>query len=399
MRRLNQKRIRSKVTNTMYVFCRGAGAALLLATALAIFPAISRGDTVLLKNGDHLTGTVTQLAGGKLTVTTSYAGALTITWDEVSSVKLDKPLLLPLEDKVDGKKLEIVGIERTPDGFSVTTSAGLQPVPAASLTALRTAAAQQAYEAALHPNWAHGWAGSANVSFAFSSGNSETTAVGTGVNFARPTRTDKTSLYYNTIYSHDGILNATTAEATNSGARYDHNLGRKVFSFATLDFQANALQNLNLREVAGGGIGFHAINVPREQLDFFAGAVYTHESYSASTTSTTTTTTSGNTTTTVTVTTPVPAETNTFGALDFGEQYTRKLGKASAFTEQAYIFPDLSDTSQFRFTLNTTLSTKISSFLSWQTTLSDIYVTNPPMGTQDNDLQMTTGLGISFTRK
>jgi len=127
--------------------------------------------------------------------------------------------------------------------------------------------------------------------------------------------------------------------------------------------------------------------------------VYTHESYSASTTSTTTTTTSGNTTTTVTVTTPVPAETNTFGALDFGEQYTRKLGKASAFTEQAYIFPDLSDTSQFRFTLNTTLSTKISSFLSWQTTLSDIYVTNPPMGTQDNDLQMTTGLGISFTRK
>jgi len=373
---------------------------LLMAAACTLLTPMGRADSIVLKNGDRITGTVTQLVAGKLTLTTSYAGALTITWNDVTELKLDKPLLLPLEDRVGGKKLEIMGIERTADGFSVTTSSGPEPVASAKLPTLRTAVAQQAYEATLHPNWAHGWAGTANVSFAVSSGNSEVASVGTGMNFARPTRTDKTSLYYNTIYSHDGILNATTADATNSGARYDHNLNKKIFAFTTLDFQVDALQHLNLRTVAGGGIGYHAIAVPRQQLDLLAGMVYTHESYSAFTdTTTTSTTTTGNTTTTVTTTSTVPAEINTFAALDLGEQFTRKLGKASSFTEQAYVFPDLNDTSQFRFTVNSTLSTKINNFLSWQTTVSDIYVTNPPAGTRDNDLVLTTGLGVSFIRK
>ena len=54
---------------------------------------------------------------------------------------------------------------------------------------------------------------------------------------------------------------------------------------------------------------------------------------------------------------------------------------------------------QYRATFNGGLSTKIKSFLSWQTTVSDVYVTNPPMGTKDNDFILTTGLGFTFTRK
>jgi hypothetical protein len=95
----------------------------------------------------------------------------------------------------------------------------------------------------------------------------------------------------------------------------------------------------------------------------------------------------------------VSPEMNSFEAINFGQQYTRKLGESSAFTEQAYIFPDLQDTSQYRFTLNSGITTKIKSFLSWQTTISDVYVTNPPAGTKDNDFILTTGLGFTFTRK
>ena len=53
-----------------------------VAAALLLLPLTAAADTVVLKNGDHLTGTVNQLAGGKLTVTTSYAGAVTISWDQ-----------------------------------------------------------------------------------------------------------------------------------------------------------------------------------------------------------------------------------------------------------------------------------------------------------------------------
>jgi putative salt-induced outer membrane protein len=361
--------------------------------AMMLLSTAAWADTVVLKNGDRLTGSVTQIAGGKLTLHTDYAGDVAIAFDQVSSVKVEKPIVLSQETKkgkrVDIRKLEITSIDRTDAGFTVTTATGTEAVPAAGLTTVRTPGAQQAYEASLHPGWLHDWTATANVSFALARGNSNTTTVGTGLNMVRPTPTDKTSLYFNEIYTHDGILDETTAEHTAAGARYDHNLNPKLFAFGTGDFATDALQFLDLRTVAGGGFGWHAIAQPKQQLDVLGGIVWTHESY-------------GTVPANLTATPPtaaVPPETNSFAALDFGEQYTRKLGAASAFTEQAYIFPDLQDTSQYRFTLNAGLSTKIKSFLSWQTTVSDVYVTNPPMGTKDNDFILTTGLGFSFTRK
>ena len=368
--------------------------------ALGLLTTAAQADTVVLINGDHLTGSVTQLDGGKLTVHTDYAGDVVIAFDKVSSVKMDKPVVLslavpPPPGKKPGKRLdirkeEITAIDRSGKDFTVTTAKGTEEIPGPTLTTVRTAAAQQAYEASLQPGWLHDWTAVANVSFALARGNSDTTTVGTGITLVRPTRTDKTSLYYTEIYTHDGLLDQTTANHTAAGARYDHNLNPKLFAFGTVDFATDALQFLDLRTVAGGGFGWHAIAKPKQQFDVLGGIVWTHENYSS-------------------FNTPnpapppanifTPAETNSFAALDFGEQYTRKLGAASSFTEQAYIFPDLQDTSQYRSTVNAGLSTKIKSFLSWQTAISDVYVTNPPTSTKNNDFILTTGLGFTFTRK
>lgn len=375
-----------------YQFCKTytsspLTASLLAALTISVLSTAALADTVVLKNGDHLTGAVTQLDGGKLTVHTDYAGDIVIAFDKVSSVKVDKPIVLSQETKkgkkVDIHKTEITSIERDDKGFTVTTPSGTLPVAAADLTTARTPAAQLAYENSLHPGWLHAWTGVANVSFAVARGNSDTTTIGTGVTLTRPTTTDKTLLYFNQVYTHDGLLNETTANLTTGGARYDHNVNPKLFAFGTGDFTSNGLQDLNLRAVVGGGFGWHAIAKPNRQFDVLGGVVWTHESYSAVNS----------------VVPPTPAETHSFAALDFGEQYTEKFGKNSIFTEQAYIFPDLQDTSQYRSTVNATFSTKIKSFLSWQTSVGDIYVTNPPSGTKDNDFILTTGLGISFTRK
>jgi len=358
-----------------------------LLTALFLLPVAALADSITLKNGDHLTGTVNQLVGGKLTVTTTYAGAVTITWDEVTSIKLDKPIIMAKETKVgkrvDITKVDITSIDRTSTGFVVTMASGSQPVAASDLTTLRSAADEVAYEASIHPNFLHGWTGAANLSIAVTSGNSENTSIGTGVNLARATKTDKSTLYFNTVYSHDNVQGITTADSTNAGVRYDHNLNPKIFGFGTLDFATDALQDLNLRTVVGGGAGWHAIAKPNRQFDVLAGVVWTHEDYSAVTN----------------VVPVVPPITNSFAALDFGEQFTEKFGKSTIFTEQAYIFPDLNDTSQYRATVNAALSTRINNFLSWQTSFSDIYVTNPPTGTKDNDVVLTTGIGFTFTRK
>ncbi|MFC5863982.1 YdiY family protein [Acidicapsa dinghuensis] len=356
-------------------------------------------DTVVLKNGDHLTGSVTQVDGGKLTLHTDYAGDIAIAFDQVVSVKTEKPVVLSLNSK-EGKKtvtrkVEITEINRTTDGFTVVTKEGPETVAKAGLTTVRTPAAQTAWEQSQHPGILHGWTTTANVSFALARGNSNTTTLGTGITAQRPTPTDKTSIYFNDIYAHTTVVTngisdtSTTADNIGAGLRYDHNVNPKTFVFGTTDFFEDQLQYLDLRSVVGGGFGWHAFKRPKQQMDVLGGLVWTHENYS---------TVPENDSTTP-ITPAVPPVTNSFAALDFGETYNAKVGANSIFTEQAYIFPDLQDTSQYRFTLNSGITTKIKSFLSWQTTVSDVYVTDPPAGTKDNDFILTTGLGFTFTRK
>lgn len=51
-------------------------------------------DTVWLNNGDRLTGTVVLLEGGKLVLSTKYAGRILIDWEDVSTLRTEQPLLI-----------------------------------------------------------------------------------------------------------------------------------------------------------------------------------------------------------------------------------------------------------------------------------------------------------------
>jgi hypothetical protein len=67
-------------------------------------------------------------------------------------------------------------------------------------------------------------------------------------------------------------------------------------------------------------------------------------------------------------------------------------------TEDFSFYPDLSDFSQYRFSLDAGVVTKINKWLGWQTSLSDRYVTDPPIpGTKSNDFILSTGLNIAFS--
>lgn len=349
---------------------------LLLGALCALGGAALHADTVILKNGDRLTGTAVKLEGGKLTFKTPYADAIAIAWDQVTTLTTDKPLVLPTPKG----NLDVTGLERSATAIVVTTPSGPTTLPIASVAVLRSPADEKTYEASLHPNWGHAWAGAANVSLALARGNADTTTFGVGVTAARTTLHDKTSLYYSSLYSEDGNATpSTSANQNGGGARYDHNLKPKFFVFGSGDFLADQLQDLELRSILGGGFGWHAVKAPKQTLDVLGGLVWTHENYSS--------------------TDAVPASTNSFAALDLSEQYTRKLGANSLFTEQATIYPDLNSLSQYQFTLNSAFSTKLAKMFNWVTTVSDNYTSFPPAGTQANDLILTTGLGVTLTRK
>jgi len=58
----------------------------------------------------------------------------------------------------------------------------------------------------------------------------------------------------------------------------------------------------------------------------------------------------------------------------------------------------LTNTGEYRGTFSFGTVTKINSWLGWQNAFEDIYVTNPPPGTRQNDILLTTGFNFSFKR-
>jgi len=331
-------------------------------------------DQVVLKNGDRLTGTITKSDDKTLLIKTEFAGEVTVQWPAVQEINSTQPLHVAL---TNGKI--VAGPVTTADGsLAITTAAnGTVTVAKADVAGLRSDAEQTAYEKSLHPGLLQGWAGGANVGFALTAGNSDTRSLALAFTADRKTLHDEIALYENVVYATNdaaGATPSTTANSNQAGARYSRNFNPRLFGFVGADFQTNALQELNLRTVLGGGLGYHAIKTAKTTLDFLVGPNYTREDYDT--------------------------VTNTFLALTLGEQLSHKLGASTLLTQSLYFFPDLSDTGQYRATFNFGSITKLSKWLGWQNAFGEIYVTNPPAATPElkkNDIILTTGLNFSFT--
>jgi len=327
-------------------------------------------DQITLSNGDRLTGTITKADGKALVIKTEFAGDVTVQWAAVSEINSAQPLHVALKS---GQTL--VGAVKTTDGNLAVAPANAQPVAVTkdAVLSLRSESEEIAHEKSLHPGLMQGWAGGANVGFALTGGNSETENLAIAFTADRKTTKDHIGLYENSVFAKDnapGSTPSTTAQATQGGARYDRNFAPRLFGFGAADFQTDALQSLDLRSVFGGGLGWHAIMNDRTTLDFLGGANYTRENYST-------------------------LQRNII-AITAGEELMHKLGKSTVIVQKLYAYPDLNEAGEYRAAFNFGTVTKLSKWLGWQNAFGDIYVTNPPVGKKTNDLQLTTGLNISF---
>lgn len=343
-------------------------------------------DQITLKNGDHLSGTVVKSDGKTLVLHTDYAGDVTVQFDAITQLTTDKELHVTTADKKT-----VVGPVSTSDGkIEVATKAGgTVEVPPAKVVLMRNDAEQLAYDKSMHPGLLHGWNGGVNVGFSLARGNSEATNLALGINAVHPTENDTTTIYLTSLNTNNQLATpSTVADLITAGIRYDHNLDPRLFGFVAADFMSNALQDLDLRGMYGGGLGVHVIKSDKTMLDVLAGLNYTHETYS-----------NGAVVTPVTV---PPAYvsygvTNRFLALTLGDQLVVKAGKSTVVTQKFDFYPNLSDTGEYQGEFDLGTVTKISKWLGWQNQFSDIYVSNPPIGTKKNDLILTTGLNFSFT--
>lgn len=328
-------------------------------------------DQVVMKNGDRVTGSIVKKDGKSLTIKTEHFGVVTTAWDQVESITADKPINIVLQD---GKTLQ--GTLTTEGGkVEVSAPSAKLSVAPSDITSLRDAAEQRSYERLLRPGWKELWAGTASLGLAGTAGNARTLTFSTGVNAARVTRTDRTSIYFNAIKAsaRSNGKNADTAQAVRGGVGYDHNIRPRLFANFFNDYEYDRFQNLDLRFVLGGGLGFHAVKTERSQLDLLGGIDFNRSKFS----------------------TPLTRNSAEFF---WGDEYSLKVSGATSLVQSFRMFDDLTNTGTYRINFDVGASTKLSNLLTWNVSLSDRYLNHPAPGRKTNDFLYTTGIGITFAR-
>ena len=333
-------------------------------------------DTVVLGNGDKLSGTVGKSDGKVLTFKGDTAGDVTIKWTDVKEITADKPLFVVTSDK------KTISGTVTTDGGSlvVHTSSGDVRVAFTDVTALRGGDEEKTYERKAHPNLRQDWTGAVVFGFSLARGNSETTNLALGFNSERKTANDDFKGYMSTLYTNnDAPGGGVTADLITGGAAYDKNITPKIFAVVSADYSHDQLQDLHLQSIYTVGLGWHAIATPNTTLDAIAGINYTRATYNSGVVG-------------------VAGVDQSVAGATLGEIFMHKLGTSTVINEQFYFYPNVTHAGPYRMALDASSVTKLKKWLGLQFTVSDRYISDPPViGTKANDIIFTTGLNIAFS--
>lgn len=334
-------------------------------------------DQIILKNGDKLTGKIVKKDGDSIVIQTEFAGLVTIAWSAVEKIIADDSVNLTL---TDGQMLK--GKVATEDNkINVETeTVGTVKVEKDKIQTVRSDAEQIKFESAQerlrNPRLSDLWSGSADVGYALTTGNSSTSTLTASGKAARETTRDKISVYANLLQARNKTtgISVTSANAIWAGIRYDINLNRKTFAFISADFEYDKPQQLDLRTVFGGGLGYRAIRNDRTQFDLFAGATLNREYFSTG------------------------LRRNSAEIL-IGDELKHKLNSRTILTQRLVIYPNVSRIGEFRSVFDASIVTGLNKWLGWHVTIGDRYNSFPVVGAKKNDFFLSTGLRATFGRR
>jgi putative salt-induced outer membrane protein YdiY len=257
------------------------GMGLLLFVTFVVWAA--HADEVTLKNGDRLTGTIVKSDAKVLVIKSDFAGDVSIQWDAVTSIQSTQPLYLGLKD---GQT--IVGTVAASDGKLVvaTKNAGTVTTSKDSVVAVRNESEQTAFNAEIdrlhNPHLTDFWSGFLDTGLSVTRGNSEVLTFNLSGQAVRKTSRDTITAYFSSLFANNGTggPTKTTANSIGGGLRIDLNVTNRLFVFGLTDFYHDEFQQLDLRNVLAGGLGYHVINTKPTTFDVYGGGALNRSYYS-----------------------------------------------------------------------------------------------------------------------
>jgi len=228
--------------------------------------------------------------------------------------------------------------EATDNKFDVATKE-TGPVTASkdAVAAVSNNAEQKAYDEQVerlrHPHLLDFWSGMLDTGLSLTRGNSDSLTYSLAGKAVRATERDKITVYSGAIYTKSMVngVSSTSAHAIRGGVRGDLNVREKWFVFGFTDFEYDAFQHLDLRNVLGGGLGYHVVKTEKTTFDLFGGGDFEQEYFSPNPPT-------------------VPTSlTRKSGEIVVGEELNTKLSSRMTLSERLAFYPNLRNTGSYRY--------------------------------------------------
>jgi putative salt-induced outer membrane protein YdiY len=350
---------------------------LLVLMAVLASGGTAKSEVVVFKNGDQLTGSWVRVTEGKILFKSEALGEISIPASKVKTMLSKTPAVILGKAAVaySGRLSLLESGEwelRGEDG-------GTRRVSPAAVVAIYPLEVYRAKGEEVPFRPFHNWQGKANLGYSLVRGDRDASTLSLGVSgtrrfpnlpgFQERFRTNYllTMLFANT--RTNGVR--TSANSITTSLRQDFLFSPTNFVFALGQLEHSQTQSLDLRQTYGGGVGRDLIRRPRLGLQFLGGMTYVREDFTG------------------------PERRHNAEGL-VGEKLSWKISNNVNFANYFNFYPNLTDRGEYRADTTSTLSLRVSSRLSFNTTIADRFLTNPLPGKQRNEVVLTTGLGLDF---
>jgi putative salt-induced outer membrane protein YdiY len=222
-------------------------------------------DTVTLKDGSIIHGKNLQIVDGAITITTGFAGDLSIKQNLVASFSTDTPVYV----KTKTSQAVLGKIEPKASGLVIVGSNGEQPI---TLENIKSAWLTSATD----PDLAH-WHLELSTDVVGKSGSASGFAGDAAIVATRRTPTDTLKFYSNIDHT---VANGQTSSDNYKGGIEDNIFFSPAYSwFGSTELMQDNVQDIHLRTTTTSGIGWNALRGSREDLQFRAGLSYRYDVY------------------------------------------------------------------------------------------------------------------------
>jgi putative salt-induced outer membrane protein YdiY len=336
-----------------------------------------KADVAHFKNGDRLTGEWVRVEGDKIVFKTETLGEVQIPTEQLESFQSATPAVLLLKGGTSVRgKLALI-----PSGdWQVQTKTGKQWVAADSLQIIYPEETYKEKGLGHKPKPWENWKGKGALGYSLVRGDQSSRTLSVDFNATRRipvvpylNERSRTNYFLNMLFAHtqtpDGLR--ISANTFTSGVRQDFTFTPRDFWFLLAQFDHSDTQSLNLRQVYGGGLGHDLVKNSRVNLQLLGGVTFVKENFQLQV-----------------------QRSNAEGLA--GEKLSWKLTDWLGLDHFLSFYPNLTDRGNYRFDTSSTLSTKITSRLSFNTTFTDHFLSQPLPGRRQNEVILTTGLGVTF---